>query len=267
MGEVVTDARGGPHDYLICSTHRSGSNLLCDLLRGSRVAGRPVEHILRLLPHGGVLDQQKHCDIVALLPPSSWSPVAPERDLIAEARRRATRDGVFGSKIMLPNFVALGNRLGLQPSAELFRLLTPNLLCVHIVRRDKLAQAVSCWAAMQSGAWHCGQPGQREPVYSYPAIDHLRRLLEDHDASWLRLFSDAGIAPHTVTYDELVADRTNTVRGVLRYIGVESGVEVPPPALRPQVNALSAEWIARYRRDSQVAVRARVLHRMNRGVA
>ena len=33
--------------YLVCATGRSGSNLLCGLLRGTGVAGRPEEYFWR----------------------------------------------------------------------------------------------------------------------------------------------------------------------------------------------------------------------------
>ncbi|MGH3169465.1 MAG: Stf0 family sulfotransferase [Trebonia sp.] len=254
MNNLAGKALDRRHDYLVCSTHRSGSSLLCELLRGTGVAGLPREHIMRLRPRGGAFDGVTDQDILELLPPLSDSAIPPDIDLIALAREKATDpNGIFATKLMWPTFTALGERLGLQSGPELLPLLTPSLLCVHIIRPDKTAQAVSYWSALQSGSWVAGQPSQREPVYHFRAIDHLRRLLEEQEAWWSKLFTDAGITPHIVTYDELVADLPGTVRGVLRYVGIDSGdVRIPPPALQRQAGARSTEWIDRYRGDRKV---------------
>ena len=42
------------HSYLVCATERSGSTLLCELLAGTGVAGRPEEYFEFLSATGHV---------------------------------------------------------------------------------------------------------------------------------------------------------------------------------------------------------------------
>src|SRR3954452_14799076 len=93
--------------YLVCATERSGSTLLCELLAGTGVAGRPEEVFETLEATGRVRQAREYFDgtdpeVLRLLPPLQ-APVAvrPWEDRLADALARGTTpNGVFGAKMM-----------------------------------------------------------------------------------------------------------------------------------------------------------------------
>jgi LPS sulfotransferase NodH len=121
---------------------------------------------------------------------------------------------------------------------------------LHVAREDKVAQAVSLWTAVQTHRWRDDASGgpDHEPVYSFPAIDHLVAQLEAQDRAWQQWFLAAGVEPVRVRYDDLVADPSATVLWVLDQLGIpaDRDVALPPPRLRQQAGARSREWADRY---------------------
>src|SRR5215213_3769543 len=111
------------HSYLICTTPRSGSTLLCELLEGTGVAGRPDEYFQQLRATGMPMTPRDYLDGVAagLVPPpadhdgngddlSVYDPrrFADFEQYVAWVRRRATTpNGVFAAKIMWPYMAGL----------------------------------------------------------------------------------------------------------------------------------------------------------------
>src|SRR4051794_16615313 len=94
--------------YLVCATERSGSTLLCELLAGTGVAGRPEEFFEDLGATGRPRQPREYFEdcgdheILALLPPLRGPlPLPPfEQRLAAALERGTTPNGVFGSKLM-----------------------------------------------------------------------------------------------------------------------------------------------------------------------
>jgi trehalose 2-sulfotransferase len=262
--------------YLVCATPRSGSTLLCELLKDTGVAGRPEEYFearseTGLPPHPG--------DYLENLPRTGAGirddtrpPRAPEhssllglsnyRDHLTRTfRLGTTANGVFGAKIMwqhLPDLRTLTAELPEYAHLELHELLGRlfhNPRYVWMTRRDKVRQAVSLWRALQTRSWRLdARHGDRpaELRYRFEGIDHLVRTLHADDAAWQEYFERHGIdALHVVYEDDLEPDADGAVRAVLRHIGVQ-----PPAAwhardvLERQADALSDDWVAAYHRDA-----------------
>ena len=69
----------------------------------------------------------------------------------------------------------LAPRPGGRPRALDGRASAP-LRYVHVMRRDKVAQAVSLWRAVQTRAWRAGDAtAARQPVFDRRGIEHLVR--------------------------------------------------------------------------------------------
>src|SRR5829696_3930062 len=96
------------HSYLVCATERSGSTLLCELLAGTGVAGRPEEYFEFLNASGRVRQPREYFEesddpsihelLAPLEPPL---PLVPWEERLADARGRGiTPNGVFGAKMM-----------------------------------------------------------------------------------------------------------------------------------------------------------------------
>jgi LPS sulfotransferase NodH len=249
--------------------------MLCELLKATGVAGCPEEFFeamrdTGLPPHpgdylvglprtgAGIRDQRSTPDGPA------YSSLSGLDDYRQHLRRTfawgTTPNGVFGAKLMwnqLPELQSLAGEVaefaGLGTVELLDRLFsTPRY--IWVTRRDKVRQAVSLWRALQTRRWRDAGPG-REPSrleYRFEGIDHLVRRLQSEDRSWREFFSEQGLQPLTIHYeDDLERDPGPAIRGVLSWLEVELPAGMTPqPPLRRQADALSEEWIAAYHRDA-----------------
>jgi LPS sulfotransferase NodH len=266
--------------YLVCATQRSGSTLLCELLKGTGVAGCPEEFFeavrgTGLPPHP--------CDYLVGLPRTGVGirddlsppegPVYSSLTGIDDYRHHLERtfawgttdNGVFGAKLMwnqLPELQALAGELpefaGLKTAQLLERLFggawggAGGPRYIWVSRGDKVRQAVSLWKALQTRSWRHGDAGNGRPApeYRFEAIHHLVGRLESDDRGWRDFFSENGLEPLTVSYeDDLERDPDGTILRVLSWLGVQApeGDEARQ-RLRRQSDALSDEWVAAYHR-------------------
>jgi trehalose 2-sulfotransferase len=258
--------------YIIGATPRSGSTLLCDLLSRTGVAGRPAEHFEHLqatdLPrqprqYFEDLDAPEVLDLLAPTaaghprPPGAFAERLPE-----VIRAGSTPNGVFATKVMwgyLPDVLVglreLPGADGLH-APQLLEHAFPGVRYVQVLRRDKVAQAVSLWTAVQTAQWRDDGDGPVDPghppEYAFRGIDHLVDQLTAQERAWTRWFQAAGIEPVVVVYEELAERPRQVVGGVLEALGLEPA-EVPEPSMRRQSSSRSAEWAARYQADREAA--------------
>jgi LPS sulfotransferase NodH len=146
----------------------------------------------------------------------------------------------------------------LDEAARLTRLLG-DVRYVHVFRHDRVAQAVSMWRAVQTGAWRAEKDDVVDPRYSFAGIDHLVRMFDAHDSAWCAWFAEHAIQPLTLSYDEVAADPAGSLRRTLEFLGVAADLDREPPAdppLRRQAGAQSVEWARRYLRDREARASA-----------
>jgi LPS sulfotransferase NodH len=132
------------------------------------------------------------------------------------------------------------------------RRVFPGLRYIHIVRRDKISQAVSAWRAQTSNTWHVPigtqlDPGR--PPYDFEAIRlQLQRVLLE-DWLWELHLERFQIPALTVYYEEYVKDRP----GHLQRIADHLGVAVSPRPLEERLHIMRDEWtdqiVARFTAD------------------
>jgi LPS sulfotransferase NodH len=238
---------------LVCATPRSGSTLLCALLDGTEVAGRPQEFFERLA-HSGLPRQPREyfegvddAELLALLAPTDPGEPDPADPIPPALAEGTTDNGVFAAKLMWTHLLDLAARLGRAPDAALLRERFPDPRYVHVTRADKIAQAVSLWRAVQTRAWRAGEVTDTgDAVYHAGAIGYLASQLSDHDDAWRTWFAANGIEPLTIVYEDLAEDTQAAASAVLDHLG-EGPAEVPEPPLRRQGDDRSARWVERYR--------------------
>ena len=118
---------------------------------------------------------------------------------------------------------ARSRRLDVQRGA---RRVFPDLRIIFVRRRDKVAQAVSLWKAIQTQQWRNEvrrrtsepRPGRvRLPGASSHLVDELHRW----DARWEDWFHATGREPIRVIYEEFVGARAATVGRVLDALGID----------------------------------------------
>lgn len=263
--------------YLVCATPRSGSTLLCELLKHTGVAGRPEEYFearsttgLPAHPGDYLVDLPRTGAGIRddLRPPrapahSSLRGLNSYREHLARTFELGrSPNGVFGAKVMwrhLPDLQSLTGELPELAGLDLFALLTRLFEApryVWVTRADKVRQGVSLWRALQTRAWRLDHPGEQvsssQLHYSFEGIDHLVRSLRAEDDGWAGFFADRGIEPLRLLYErDLDLDPVQAVRDVLSFLGLEA-----PPSWHPveplhrQADSLSQEWVATYHRDA-----------------
>src|SRR3954454_10309436 len=145
---------------IVCATQRSGSTLLCALLKATGVAGVPNEWF-QSFRDTGLPDQPRQYlagvddpAVLALLPPlERRGPREMSFDFEAVRRAGTTPNGVFAAKVMWSHTDDLWARLRGRRLEDVFGPLR----YVQVTRRDKVAQAVSLWTAIQTQAWRSGE--------------------------------------------------------------------------------------------------------------
>jgi LPS sulfotransferase NodH len=231
------EGAGVERTFVICSTPRTGSTMLADLLADTGLVGRADEFF------GEPFRQ----NVVPGLTRSGFD------DYLVGCTRNA-RQGTFGIKLhwdQIEVFLYLLRlRRGLRGlgDAQVLEAVFPATSFVFLTREDVLAQAVSFWKAMATGKWVDEQSFAAEPVFDAGRIAGRVRRIEEHNAGWRQWFEANGVEPLHVTYEEVAADPAGAARRVLAFIGVDvpDDLRVEPRTER-QADAVNDEWIRRYR--------------------
>lgn len=228
--------------YFVCCTARTGSNLLCELLENTGVAGRPQEHFYASDTHAYAQWETGYGSFM--------------RQVI---RATTTPNGVFSTKLMgssLPFVRAqLQNDAEFQGMAlsEILAALFPNLQHIWLTRRDKLKQAISFWRAIQTREFVAVDAGvqmaESEPVYNFDAINRAIQIISLEESRWQEYFNAMRIVPLTLVYEDFVQDMRATVANVLNHLGINDKYSFAKPTLRKQSDDLSQAWLERYHED------------------
>lgn len=268
--------------YLLCCIERTGSNFLGGALIGTNIAGKPREYfnpieqhrpwirdilgdsnsvdgLLKVLEAGttqnsvfGSKIHWNHFRYLGMSATGEWNDserVAMYNLLRPQASNFLDENAVY--EILGPRFSDLQAH---TKAYGLLRSYLPDLAIVWLRRRDMAARAVSHYRAKISGVWYqtahdidTSQPAQL-PDPDFTEIHVLNSLGVFQEAMWQRFFEQHSIYPHVVFYEDLIADRTASVREVLAFLQIDSqGVHIPEPPCVKQSDALSENWCQRYR--------------------
>jgi|GEM_PF-529958 len=230
--------------YIICTTPRTGSNLLCDLLKQTDLAGEPTEYFIPEQEHFSrydIADNDYGVYIDALLKQTSSS------------------NHIFGFKIMSWHFdyfvsslrqtYHLPHRLSTK---EVIDFTFTNVRYICLTRENEVKRAISHLRAIQSDIWSSWEARSKEPaqtpVYSEADITKLIRQNRYAMRYWDQYFAENEIEPLTMTYEQLLKDKPTVIKSVLKHIGVSDyeHVEIPEAALKKQSNKESARWYEQY---------------------
>ena len=214
--------------YWICSTQRSGSTLLCDLLTQTGCHGAPEEFLDVRKTEYRVLMKQAGSRAKYV----SWL-----------LENRSTSNGAFGLKLHWNHGVAFvrGARSDLMAHARLgsglraVRSLASQFdepRYVWVKRRDRIGQAVSLYRARNTNQWvrSDGDATARRPDPPFDAdeIERALRWLTRVDAGWERYFRRVGTAPFVVHYEDLAADRETMLTTLGAYLGIPVSSSIAP---------------------------------------
>ena len=238
--------------YTIWFSQRTGSSLLCRTLEATGIAGKPHEWF-NCKPD---LLHEFHAASFVELQETLWN-------------LGSTGNGIFGIKHSFwePQFGQLMEELRQFPicppeetnRAAIWGYAFPNHRHIFMTRRNKVRLAVSWWKAIQSKQWHLlsGELTQAVDLsesYSYDAINHLYNECSMREAGIQELFSEGGIVPLNIFYEDFAQQYERTVRTVLEYLEIDpKTVTIPAPSLAKTADAISEEWVQRFRTERQQA--------------
>jgi trehalose 2-sulfotransferase len=237
--------------YVVCSTPRSGSGLLCRGLASTGRAGVPAEYFN---------DNQR----IPLA--QRWGAGDDVAVYVAALRaRRTSPDGVFATKLHWDQLVTLrAEVLGIAAGEPGFTIPSDFLdamlgepTFIRIVRLDVDRQAVSLWTALRGGVWSVragASPAQAAaPVvdYSFDGIAKCRRFIVDGELHWDRFLRFNAIEPVEVVHERLVESYAETIVAVMAAaLGTEvDPASLPAPDSVEQANRRSQELYERFVAD------------------
>jgi LPS sulfotransferase NodH len=235
--------------YTIWFSQRTGSSLLCEAIASTDLAGKPGEWL-----NNRALPAQADSGGAEAFRERLW-------------QEGTSPDGIFGLKIAhdpsTKKFQELFKQLPDCPKepktqSEVWDCAFPNGKHLFMTRRNKVRLAVSWWRAIKSEEWHrghgsAGSAKDLKDAYHFPAIQHLLLESDMREAAAQEFFTEAGIVPMTLVYEDFIADYEGTVRKVLDYLGVlpAGKVTVAPPVFDQIADEISEEWVQRFRQELQ----------------
>jgi LPS sulfotransferase NodH len=222
--------------YLICSSERSGSSLLADMLVSTGVAGVPMEYFNKLYMEPIVQPD---------LPPQAEL----GRYLAHLEQRRTTANGIFGIKAHL---VQLQRVVGPMQESNFQNFLRGFDRLIYIERRNRLKQAVSLYRARATGLWSSKHeqylPDARRELAFRPHL--MAALLHDvilEHHNWQSIFKALGLSYLHVAYEDVAANPQAEIPKILEYIGASSAQAHPVmPSLKKQYDNVNAGLEAKF---------------------
>jgi LPS sulfotransferase NodH len=229
--------------YVIASVQRSGTHLLCSILRSTGMAGSPEEYFLSK-------------------PGETWEKRwgAPSRAAYVQhvLRQNTATNGVFGTVVMWSYFERMLQMLQEIPAyktlngAQLLAAVFRKPKYIWMRRRNHVEQAVSWAMACQTGVW--AQKAEEKlqpnaiPRFDFKVIDEWCNRIAAHDEGWANYFRENRIEPLVLFYEDVVASHRAAAERILEFLGLPfpPDLEIPPPVVERQATRISREWTECY---------------------
>ena len=237
----------------IASVHRTGSTLLCSILRATGMAGMPMEYLNihtknftnfrnennlpKLNARGSAVGALRKLTgrnawrNIDYFSDSSWRSY-----LDRAAELNTTPNGVFGIKMHFNQY----DEHMLQRGLTADHWNAP-IKWLRISRDNEVRQAISLVRAEQSNQWNSNMSSTTEPIYNEQQIVDALQTISSANRGWDAYFSQHAINPMHVTYEQLTRDMDATIRRIMSHINtpIES---VPAPQTKRQSDGASAQW-------------------------
>ena len=215
--------------YAICTTPRTGSNYLCQLLSSTGVLGRPLEYF-------NAEGRRIHDD-----PTYPDDPAEQFRRILTMG---STPNGVYGLKVFPFQHDTIAKTCA-------WTKLLPSLKFIALERRDILGQALSLARVAQTCQYRSTVQTRHPAIYDAALIRAiLFKVIKDR-ARWSLFFARTGIEPLPVFYEEVAANPQSEVDRIATFIGDCAPAIVRPESIevKMQRDTVTEEWRTRFRAD------------------
>jgi len=252
-GSPENRARGiGEHNklpektYIVASSRRTGSTMLCSFLKNTAVLGYPEEYIavnVSVLAEHGMIN--------------------PGYVLEEAIKTNQTPNGIFGIKINWSAFEQFNSAVLPHLNTkerELFENLLHNSAYIHLSRRNKIRQAISDWRAIGTGIFHIRKNSQNgiqrrhgtKLPYDYPRIKRHVIDFVKGDEGWKTFFKANNIHPLEIVYEDLVKHPEEEVTRVLDYLSVNCANPYIAPDTKMMSDGYTEEIYERFVKDMEM---------------
>lgn len=246
---VSKQTRRPDKSYAIITTPRSGSTYLCDLLDSTNIAGRPTEH-LRLATQ----ELARHCNFnyLTLL------------DNLMEYRvTNNSSHSVFGTKL-ISHFL-----FELQQTKPNFKQIFKSIdKFILLVRKDKVAQAVSLVVAQKTEVWHLRNNGKNTNYQSKlenikindPLLDNVEQkydFIHKQEARLKKVLFNNQIEPLVVVYEDILDNAELQINRILDFLAIarsESYTMQINSGIKRMPSRISQEIIQQYQQRKRVLI-------------
>jgi LPS sulfotransferase NodH len=253
--------------YVICCTPRSGSHLLSDLLLSSGLAGYPDERFPRFDKSAPLTAEQRASLVTEGMPESSFNEALDAAYVKSVIEDGTTSNGVFGICIHWIQVNDAMRRIKYYSKCssssfhDVLDSAFPNLSYIWLRRRDRIAQAVSWFKAIQTGQYVTLIDTPRtdriaEPEFNYAKIREYWTALRSADNGWDYFFKSNNLRPLVLYYEELAQDPYAVANSVLKYLGIcKENISLSAPRHVRVGDARSDEWIRSFKVEQSTSRR------------
>ena len=246
---------------VIATTPWSGSKLLVQALRATRLVGDPRDYF-------NPFDVVPRCREWGLLGLGMYSlPRVPEADFVARYLKAVTgaamgRNGVLSINLpwshqrWLVRFArsAMPDPPGTVPRSDAKVLETwyPETRYLYLTCADMAWQAARWYLGRTGPAALGGAPVPGQPP-DFQEVRWIETLISRQEQAWETYFEVHGIDAHRVEYETLAQHTEQTVRGILEWLGLPGAPAPEWNGKLPRAHPLQpVEWLPGYQaeRDS-----------------
>ena len=206
--------------YAVLTTPRSGSTYFCELLSSTKIAGYPIEHL-----RAANQELTLNCNFNYF------------RLLYNLMQHRVTENGVFGTKLISHFLFEL--KQAKPKFRDIFKSIDKYVL---LVRKDKVAQAVSLVLAQKTNVWHIQKHvGQNNPNYlGYQAalediqiddkllaeVKQKHKFVQNQENRLRNMLKINQIEPLEIIYEDIMENAAAQIIKVLDFL------EISQPSLQ-----------------------------------
>ncbi len=236
---------------IIFSTQRSGSTMVCDDIAGTNLLGRPSEYLIKLIKSIGKINQNE---------------LNISIDMALDKGR--TDNGITAIKVMSNQIRPMGRVLqeaGICSSEDkeecFYNYFKDSIFC-QVIRKDKVAQAVSRIMARQTNMYHSvehtkglegmigrsiRQKNRDEGISEYNKKDIYLEIqkIKNQEALIKNFIDRFNIECKPLIYEDVIKDRS-----YVKHLAAEfnyKSVFLVDRRLKKISGSISQEWIDRYK--------------------
>lgn len=236
---------------IIFATQRSGSTMVCDDIAGTNKLGRPSEYFIKVINSIGIFDEENM-----------------KEKIITALKKGSTDNGISAVKIMSNQIRPIGKAMkeagfcDTEDNEECFFKYFANSVFCRVIRKDKVAQAVSRIMARQTKVYHSvthttgiegmfGQAIQKKDrdesllEYNYEEIYKEIENIEKEENLLDKFIDRFNINHKLIVYENVINDRSY-VELLAKKLGYNH-ISLAERHLKKVSGNISYVWINRYK--------------------